>query len=231
MNKIMKSLSLLLILAMCVSASTISTRPYDGAESSYHAFPAEYLISRFGKIYMANLPQAQDYADIFLDSLMVDDYGFHIFPDYFGGIYIDDNGILVIQVVNTFASNHNQAAGLFQGLNLVNARFEFVEFSHNELNAMMQYLAEIMIEHSSNNQPLMFRGASLDELQNRVRVSLRVHNDEQIALFKRLFSDSPMIIFDKHIADVYALGRPFSALVAEKYRSVRELANAEVDDY
>jgi len=215
MNSVKRPFSVLIILGICFSVATFSASPAERDE----------MRSNYRTLQMDN-------ADIFLDSLAIDSNGFHVFPDYFGGIYICNDGILVIQVVKTFASGHNQAAELFQGLNLVGIRFEFVEFSFNELSAMMQYLAEIMIEYADSNLPLMFGSVSLDELRNRVRVNLRVHSEEQIALFKRLFSDSSMIVFGEHFDVIPAIGIvPFSTQNAERHQKFIELlTNLSIND-
>jgi len=148
----------------------------------------------------------RDSADIFFDSLPLDNAGLHIFPDYFGGIHRRNDGVIVIQVVRTYAPSYADAAELFDHLGLTDVVFELVEFSYNEIHSLMNYLAQYMQEYADNNMPLMFGSVSWDVLENRVRVNLREYNARQMELFKNNVIDSPMITFGRHF-DVVALPR------------------------
>jgi len=160
------------------------------------------LVDRFGVNYINNIEFARDNADVFHSLFNTDEIGFHIFPDDFGGIYINEDGILVIQERVSFARSEpwsNELSGVLY-LNFV--EFRQVEFSRRQLEEVQDYISDFMIRSTEAGVPLAFNMVGLDERNNRVLVSLRDYNEKQVELFKQQVIDSPMVIFEQSVGEI-----------------------------
>ncbi|MCL2752946.1 MAG: S1 family peptidase [Defluviitaleaceae bacterium] len=120
------------------------------------------------------------------------------FPDYIGGIYVDDNGMLVIQLtvaaMRTTASLSNAYETLAQHVDIEHAIVREVAFSHVELLQTHEYLLEVMMS-SRNQSPQIFNGFGIRHTENRVTVHIWDYNPEGIEYFRQNILDSPMIMF------------------------------------
>ncbi|MDR2166540.1 MAG: S1 family peptidase [Clostridiales bacterium] len=128
--------------------------------------------------------------------LPLDSAGQFILPHYIGGIYINDDGILVIQSANRVALRSASLGRLEQIADFGYVIFEEVRFSHRELTEMFNKLVERGVYDRESGNHRIIGGSGILETENRVRVWLYDYSPEGIEYFRATISDSPMIIFE-----------------------------------
>lgn len=111
-----------------------------------------------------------------------------IYPDYYGGCYINENNDLVVYIVG----DSIQSTSVIQTLSGDNSTITKVgKYSFNALKEIMRTL-----EESAVNEPNI-AGASLMDMGNNIVVKLYDCSKEKINEFKTNIIDSPAIIFEK----------------------------------
>ena len=111
-----------------------------------------------------------------------------IYPDYYGGCYINENNDLVVYIVG----DSIQSTSAIQTLSGDNRTITKVgRYSFNTLKEIMKTL-----EESAANEPNM-AGASLMDMSNDIVVKLFDCSEDKINEFKTKIIDSPAIIFEK----------------------------------
>lgn len=111
-----------------------------------------------------------------------------IYPDYYGGCYINENNDLVVYIVG----DSIQSTSAIQTLSGDNRTITKVgRYSFNTLKEIMKTL-----EESAANEPNM-AGASLMDMENNIVVKLFDCSEDKINEFKTKVIDSPAIIFEK----------------------------------
>jgi len=156
-----------------------------------------YLVSEYGEKFIENRNTAILIADELLDLFYVRSYARSdvdlMYPEYFGGMYIDDYGNLRILVVKESNSASVSSFSRISKIDLTE-----VVFSKNEL---LQIFDDVYTFLNSNSQGHLcevmqnISGMSLDVAQNRVVVYLRDLSTRQIELFERTVVYHPAIIF------------------------------------
>lgn len=148
-----------------------------------------------------------------------------IYPDFFGGLYLNDMGILTVLMVEdlvetTDAMDFRAAVEEFGG-----SSFRNVEFSQQELLDVMDILSDMW-----QDNPVMqnVRGMGMDTIGNRIDIYLLLGDEEHIAEFRREVMDSPMLAFSGTRGSVLVLDD-----LAEPLRYNPLLTNVlmEVTDY
>jgi len=143
---------------------------------------------------MHNQARSLEIANFVIDDLLFDDRFRPIFPDYIGGLHLDDDGNLVIAVVGSEALHRSNSKTLrlseLDGVSLRN-----VEFSHTEIFATRDLLSEITQSKLDRGIQLNFNAVFPCIIENRVIVWLYEYNNEQIEIFRRTILDSPLILF------------------------------------
>ena len=162
------------------------------------------LVDELGLEYMQNLERSRSIADsieaLFPTSRMT---GEPIYPDYVGGLYFDDNGNLVLQIVDqplsvSRSSVSDSIDSIFRNLPANTADdiiIRSVEFSHNELDNIMNIIGEFMRANRNDEVERNIVSAYHDTINNRVGVELSNFNEREIARFREVVVDSPAIIF------------------------------------
>lgn len=116
-----------------------------------------------------------------------------IYPNYYGGSYIDDEGGLVI------LSTDNVDC-VVEDLKLraksSNFKVEKCEYSLNELQSLNKKLGDFF-ENTSIANDLKWVSVGIDIINNKVSVDLEDCSEQMIAKFKSMISDSPMIKFNE----------------------------------
>jgi len=114
------------------------------------------------------------------ESFPTNEMGVTIYPDYFGGMYFDiyNNGRLVLLRV----SSATEPMPTFS--NFPDVYVRDVEFSYNELLAMMNFT--IAIQSANLHYFHNVSGWGLDTRANRISVGLIEYNDETIADFRSI---------------------------------------------
>ncbi|MCL1988477.1 MAG: hypothetical protein FWG64_11000 [Firmicutes bacterium] len=117
--------------------------------------------------------------------------GERIYPDFWGGFYIDEFGILVILLVDIEDSEFDVHEFM-----TISRNARLVEFSYNELQATMRQLERIARTDVARDRLLaLANGFSFDIVQNRIVVHLIEYTPQQEELFRATVFDSPMLLF------------------------------------
>lgn len=112
--------------------------------------------------------------------------GKKLYPDYYGGSYINDEGKLVIYVTDNSA-----VPMLFNNDNVI---YEICNYSYNELTNIMNQINEFKLsgqDHFANE----FNYYTLSDSENQIIVEFDELTDANIAEFKQKVSSSEAICF------------------------------------
>ena len=156
----------------------------------------KYLVEHYGKEFMENLDQAHENDDALMALFPKNELGEPVYPDFIGGIYYNDDGNMVVQLVTDAQTSDVELRTAVD--NLIAERniiVEYVEFSHNEISATIDTLNAI---YFSEDRPDAFDNVDefgVDTLGNRVEICMRVCSEEEIARFKETVLDSPILSF------------------------------------
>lgn len=127
-----------------------------------------------------------------MDSFEKTETGELIYPDYYGGSYIDDDGGLVVCVVAANAKEKKSVSkSIEETINAKDFRIRNVKYSYHELEEMMELLNHIPNREVAKN----WSGHFLSESDNAIFVQLKDVSEEQISLFQKEVTDSPMLRF------------------------------------
>ena len=135
-------------------------------------------------------------------ALTVADYIYNMFPgtgwppnypDYFGGLYLNDTGNLVVLIVESHAESDEVADFLARVEAAGGAIVRQVEFSMSKLmdiqNTLMYYFDQA---HPASR---IIRGSGLDTMANRVNVYMLSHCTDDMNLFRSEIVNSPAVVF------------------------------------
>ena len=126
-----------------------------------------------------------------------------IYPDYYGGLYANENGELVILV--TEESGNAYQKDLSQRCRSNNFIVKECKYSYNELFNVINKL-EAFQKNEANKErmsSLKFYGFSLTDNLNAICVQLGDISEENITRFKNEVMDFPSIIFEKSAPIVF----------------------------
>ena len=128
----------------------------------------------FSDDFIVNYSRAMETLNRLEEHFQSDEIGRSIFPDYIGGIYINDDGNLIVLRVSSATGSMPTFT------NFPELTVRDVEFSYNELNAMMDFMnANIPFDPEGN-----INSWGLDTRGNRIIVGLLEYSDEAIADFR-----------------------------------------------
>ncbi len=158
------------------------------------------LKEQFGENYkevlLQNIKSAENAQKV--ESLFIDKNGETQYPDYVGGLYINKEQNLVIQIV----SNPNERKALLKDakyneiINIdQNAIIEYVDHSYNELNSINEVIKNYFSKNNNRNISLVAN--YVDISNNIVVVELENNTVDEIEKFKENVIDSPLIRFIK----------------------------------
>jgi len=155
----------------------------------------EMIIELYGREFMVNYNRSQELIHDFYSSLPRNRIGDFVYPEQFGGMYINDNGVLVLLTVDTPLSRASLTLEIFSNESAYSGiESRQVNFPYSKLMHIIDFLnatVSSMEAHHTNS----ISGWGLDVKNNRVLVRLRDYNDEQIEFFRRIIFDSPAIEF------------------------------------
>lgn len=120
-----------------------------------------------------------------------------LYPDYYGGSFIDNSGNFVVAVTSDMEANRQRLATILGGDDF---KIERVTYSYRQMMQVMDRIDAFLVDSSlAEEHPVMahFAGAYPDVMENRVKVILTEVNSEITGSFKRDISGSPMILFEK----------------------------------
>ena len=162
-------LSALLAVSFVVSASAAENVVDDGVQESAVAAYDE-LMASFATTYSNS--------------------GEKIYPDYYGGSYINDAGQLIVYVTD----NVQRPAVLSDNANVV---YEPCTYSYNELLSVMDTLNNYKFSRSNDAIASNFNEFGLYDSENRIIVKLDDLSEESIKEFKENVCDSAVIKFEQ----------------------------------
>lgn len=127
-----------------------------------------------------------------------------LYPNYYGGSFIDNNGVFVITVTQ---NTENVKELLKEALETDNFKLESVRYSYKEMLRVMDSIDEFLVDSSISSDHIVlvhFAGAYPDVMENRVKVLLTEVNQNIISAFKRDVTNSQLVIFEQgEIPELY----------------------------
>lgn len=133
----------------------------------------------------------------FADDWMERESDPNIYPSYYGGAFIDNDGTFVIAVTGNKEANYQH---LIEILGTDNFQVETVQYSYRQMMQVMDRIDSFLFDASiPEDHPVMarFAGAYPDVMDNRVKVMLTTVDNTAINSFKRDISDSPLVVFEQ----------------------------------
>ncbi|MCL2576028.1 MAG: S1 family peptidase [Defluviitaleaceae bacterium] len=186
--------------------SPSQARLYDGLTFEEFSQTSHYrdTIMHFTEFYGWSREFSENYIRTlsYIDNLsatFADGRGEWNFPDYIDDMYINDDGILVIQLsqssMETTLSMNQSRSMLSRYVDLGHIIFETVEFSRAELDKIIELLANWVRYNDPHGEFITGFGTAV--MLNRVEVDLYEATPESIDYFRRNIIDSPMVIFNQ----------------------------------
>lgn len=120
-----------------------------------------------------------------------------LYPTFFGGSFVDDDGVFVVAVTENVGEHKKQ---LEETLGTANFKVVAVQYSYRQMMRVMDDIDNFIAKlNGDEGHPLfsVFAGAYPDVTQNRVKVVLSKVDDKTVNLFKKEVASSPLIIFEK----------------------------------
>jgi len=187
---LLKSLCFALILTLATVSTSLSFHADNTNTNNMYCNDIAYL---FGSEFASNYLRALNVLDAFYGNLPTNRIGKAIYPDDFGGLYINESGELVVLLVESRYSNiASVTMGAFE---VENINFRTVIFSYNELREAFDFLDYFIPNAVDNTAAANVDGISFDVKSNLIMVSLAVYSDNKISLFSELVFDAPFLIF------------------------------------
>jgi len=194
---------------------TIASQRQDGLSleekvAIYEGITLEELLARDAEIddihgvgFSANERNAHAQLDLLYEGFEVNCQGEYIYPDFFGGTYIDEFGNLVILIANT-GYDRAYAQNILSNQLDSRVNYRFVEFSYNEMRSAVEYILnssrDMACADLRGDACVYARnvtGVGIRSSANEITVFLAIYNDYMIEGFRRYVFDSPMISFEQ----------------------------------
>ncbi len=120
-----------------------------------------------------------------------------LYPDFYAGSFIDNNGTFVVVVKGNI--DHNKKL-LIDILGTDNFNIETAQYSYKDMMKVMDDIDNFLLNRTiPEHHPVLtrFAGAYPDVMKNRVKVLLTEVDDNIIRIFKRDITNSPLLIFEQ----------------------------------
>ena len=121
----------------------------------------------------------------------------NLYPEYYGGSFINNNGIFVVAVTGN-KEEHKKSLEAILGTDHFNV--ESVQYSYRQMMRVMDNIDAFLMNNTiPEDHPLMssFAGAYPDVMENRVKVLLTKVDNTTIQLFQRDVVNSPLIKYEQ----------------------------------
>jgi len=151
------------------------------------------IAAEFGREFAYNYAQALDIIAVFYESLPTNRAGRTLYPDNFGGLYINENGELVVLLVEDYQGIAASVATYT--FTDANANIRTVDFSYNELREAFDFLDYFIPNAGDNLAAANVNGITFDVKSNLLLVSLVIYNDHKVSMFTEMVIDAPFIVF------------------------------------
>lgn len=189
--------ALLLVAIFIIPMNTVA---FAGTIYNYEDFETFHnnLAENFGWDFAVNYHQAVAAFEHLYDNFPRNRMGEIVYPQYFGGVYIDDFGNLnILTVTSPFAVfSYADAIAPFSSNQLQVANFREVQFSLNELWDTQNMLNEL-IPSKWDFTPAAINARSwfIDVINNRIVVELEDFNQHAVEQFRETVFDAPILDF------------------------------------
>ncbi|MDR0422916.1 MAG: hypothetical protein LBH72_07895 [Proteiniphilum sp.] len=120
-----------------------------------------------------------------------------LYPDFYGGAFVGDDGRLVVAVTGDGAAERVRLAGILGTEDFV---VESVAYSYGRMLRVSDSIEVFLADGDVAEDHLLMRrfaGAFPDVTVNRVRVLLTVMDSVTVRLFREVVVDSPVIMFEQ----------------------------------
>ena len=205
-KRISALIAILLVIAFAVSGTVVANiqaSAYDIffpedmlQDEEFVAAMWEELINQYGEEYFDNLDQARANDANLMSYFARNRLGERMYPDFYGGVYYNEDGNMVLLIVEEATSTDTTQYNLVRNFTAAeDIIIEYVEFSYIEINAVMDTLDAMFF---SNDRPEAFDNVTshaLDTKNNTIEVRLLVYNEDEITRFRETVLDSPVISF------------------------------------
>lgn len=135
--------------------------------------------------------KAEKVGNAIISSLAVTKGDRNLYPDYFGGIYINKNKEVVVLI----KGSPELYANVFRTNSDVDVQLVECEYSLNELNETIEYMAKKLRSNEGLATSLGIDAFGIRTSENRIKVQLQNCGQTSIDLFKEKVLDSPMLDF------------------------------------
>lgn len=236
------SLALILSFVMLLSVNAQQNWTYDGLSNEEFVFDAPEPL--LGEEFFQNFSISSEILNNLQDSLPLSRTGELIIPEQFGGFYFDDNGKLVILVVEQYMETYSteniltpmnatidtSASEILDILSLVrNESVVSVRIVKNSYNSLHDVMDEIGLNIGTSTIRSSIRFWALGTIENKVLVYLYDFNDLVINTFREEISDSPAIKFVEVSRGVYE-SENYDAMNVEEDNEELEILPASLND-
>ncbi|MCL2532157.1 MAG: S1 family peptidase [Oscillospiraceae bacterium] len=115
-----------------------------------------------------------------------------MYPDFFGGMYFNDDGNLVLHIVDdTNSARSAQYNAVIDFALDEDIIVEYVDFALTDLSALNEILRAFFLENGASN----ISRFGVDVIKNRVVIYLEKMTEDTITHFREIVMDSPLIYF------------------------------------
>ena len=159
----------------------------------------EHMIAERGYDFYVNHSHAMSQINEFYNLLPTNHLGEILYPENFGGLFIDDGGNLVVLQVGSTADT-SLISRFSEGIEIQN-----VTFSFNQIMETNRHLTDLFVNHSDSPSMSNVAGSWVDVINNRLVVYLHEYTEELITDFKMNVIDSPLIAFYQHVQNAWII--------------------------
>ena len=157
------------------------------------------LISNMGQEFFLNHELSLNKIDNFYAFLPRARSGAVIYPEYFGGMYINDIGELVI----LYLSDFNKSDYFIHFTK--NLESENVEFSYNEIIRANDIITNYFLFNREIESVLNISNSWTDIINNQIVVTLFNYSINSIEMFRNEIIDKPFILFEPYLGNAEEL--------------------------
>lgn len=120
-----------------------------------------------------------------------------IYPEYFGGMYIDDKQELVIQVIKNKLPKASDEVAVYNNILTVDkdSKLEYVNYSKLELEQIYNIIVDYFLDSKNDTDNIL--AFYIDVPNNRIVVELENNSVKNIEVFKNTIINSDLLYFKK----------------------------------
>lgn len=195
MKKILKSLLVLYIILVPLTFVNAATME----ETKIEIGLKNYLGKEYKEKIIKNAKSANNIEKI--ETILKDNSEARLsdssYPDYIGGLYINNHDEVVIQIVKEKTATllkSDTESNLYNNILSIDptSKIEYVNYSYNDISDVIKVLEKYYLENYNTGY---IDGYYDDIINNRVVVELKRYSEDEINNFKRNVIDSPLIYF------------------------------------